>query len=468
MVRAYAVAIYLSPVTRTNQRKIARQLSAPIAISAVFILGALIPRPPIVNALTHGALSGVHLETPVWYRILAPVSDVFDALTLLSIPQVISVFVFVLAVAAAARIVSTISRSRSGQRPVHPAAHLRFAANVVGAFVAVAGLALLTIRPMAAVKVDDPNLVAVDFHSHTSASHDGRPTFPPEQNREWHRRAGFDVAYVTDHHTFVGANSAMASNPPSSGNGVVLLPGLEYRDGDEHVLAIGLDPRRTDPVRHEWHPINDSQKGVGSDFKVPPLLILCLPGNVHRIPADEEIGVARLSGIELSDGSPPGLQQGASDFPSIVALAQRRNLALVAGSDNHGWGHTAAAWTILRIPGWRSMSPNVLDTSIRRTLLTRGNLATEVVSRRLPPAASKLSIALTAPAIALGILRDIGWGERLSWIAWTWAICLAVVFVRRRISIHLAGAEWLVPENVEGTGEDLIVGVSAIRRQNEY
>lgn len=452
-------------MTKTNHRS---TLWPPIAISAVFILGALFARPPIVNALTHGPLSGVRLETPGWYRILAPVSNVFDALTLLSISQIIAVFVFVLAVAAAARIVSSISRSRSGRRRLHPASHIRFAANIVGGFFAVAGLALLTIRPMASVEVDDPNLVTVDFHSHTSASHDGRRMFTPGQNREWHRRAGFDVAYVTDHHTFAGAIPAMRSNPSSSGNGVVLLPGLEYSDDDEHVVAIGLDPRRTNPQHRKWHPMNESQRGVGPEFSVPALLILSLPGDVNKTPADEEIGIAKLAGIELSDGAPRGLEQAASDFSSIVSLARRRKLAFVAGSDNHGWGNAAAAWTILRIPKWRSMSPAVLDASIRRTLLTRGDLATQVVSRRLPPAGSPFAIAMTAPAMALGIVRDIGWEERLSWMAWTWTICLVVVFARRKIPIHISGPGWLVPERVERAGEDLVVGVAAMRRQNEY
>lgn len=413
------------------------------------LFGWLTARAPLVDSLSGNPVNGVRLDTSVWYRVFAPISNVFDAITLLSVPQIISIFAFVLVVAAIVRIMTVRSRLRSGRAPYSALAHLRFFASVVGAFLAVSGLALLSIRPMAAISVDDPDVVAVDFHSHTSASHDGRPMFTPEQNREWHRRAGFDVAYVTDHHSFAGANAAMLANPASGEDGVVLLPGLEYRDEDEHVLAIGLDPRRTNPQRREWHPMNESQRGTGSDFAEPALLILCLPGDVDKIPADEEIGIARLSGIELSDGSPRGLQQGESDFAAIRALARRLNLALVSGSDNHGWGNAAAAWTLLRIPGWRAMPPAVLDATIRRTLLTRGNLATRVVGRRLPPNGSAIAVALTAPMLAIGISRDIGWEERVSWMAWTWAIALAGLLVRRRLAVHFTDAAWLVPENTQ-------------------
>lgn len=415
----------------------------------MMLFGGLTARAPLVDSLTGNPASGVRLDSSLWYRIFAPISNLFDALTLLSVPQIVSTFAFVLVVAAIIRIVSSRSRSLSGRPAFSAISHLRFFANVLGALLAISGIALLSARPMASISVEDPDVVAVDFHSHTSASHDGRPMFTPEQNREWHRRAGFDVAYVTDHHTFAGANAAMLANPASGEDGVVLLPGLEYRDEDEHVLALGLDPRRTDPQRREWHPMTESQRGTGTDFGEPALLILCLPGDVDKIPADEEIGIARLAGIEISDGSPRGLQQGAADFPAIRALARKLNLALVSGSDNHGWGNAAAAWTLLRIPGWRRMPPDVLDASIRRTLRTRGNLATRVVGRRLPPNGSPTAIALTAPMIAIGITRDTGWEERFSWMAWTWGIGLAVLLVRRRLAVRFTDAAWQFPEQTQ-------------------
>ena len=68
-------------------------------------------------------------------------------------------------------------------------------------------------RPMAKIAVADPNVVVVDFHSHTNFSGDARKGFTPEENRAWHRGAGFNVAYVSDHRSFGGAESGLHGNP---------------------------------------------------------------------------------------------------------------------------------------------------------------------------------------------------------------------------------------------------------------
>jgi hypothetical protein len=57
------------------------------------------------------------------------------------------------------------------------------------------GGGLLSHRPMVRLEGQGPNLAAVDFHSHTSASHDVRGTamagYDTRHNLEWHERAGF-------------------------------------------------------------------------------------------------------------------------------------------------------------------------------------------------------------------------------------------------------------------------------------
>ena len=58
-------------------------------------------------------------------------------------------------------------------------------------------------RPMLSLAGVPQNQLVVDFHSHTNLSHDVKNTwmrgFDAEANRRWHERAGFDVAFVTDH-----------------------------------------------------------------------------------------------------------------------------------------------------------------------------------------------------------------------------------------------------------------------------
>ena len=65
----------------------------------------------------------------------------------------------------------------------------------------------------------------------------------------------------------------------------------------------------------------------------------------------------------------------ASDRDAILTLAERLHLAVLTGSDNHGWGRTAPAWSVLRIAGWRGMTPPELDIAIRRTIIAQRSRA---------------------------------------------------------------------------------------------
>jgi hypothetical protein len=288
---------------------------------------------------------------------------------------------------------------------------------------------LIAIRPMASLTFDDPDLIAVDFHSHTEASHDGRPGFDAERNREWHSSSGFDAAYITDHRTFDGALSGMARNPPLSGDGTVLLPGVELRDGDEHPILIGVDPNRMRITSPDWQGAAVEADGGPA----PPMLLLSMPGNILRIPPNEINGAVRLTAIEAGDGSPRGMAQSARDRGAIMALAAKLHLAVVSGSDNHGWGRTAPAWSVLRIPGWREMTPAELDIAIRGTIITRGPQAIQVIARRTAPAPqNKVEIALGGIVIAAVMMRTMSFPDRLSWAAWSWGLCMLSLSSARR------------------------------------
>jgi hypothetical protein len=289
-------------------------------------------------------------------------------------------------------------------------------------------------RPMASLSLQDPNLIAVDFHSHTSASHDGRLDFDAERNREWHQSSGFNAAYITDHRTFEGALSAADGNPSVAGDGVTLLPGIELRDGDEHPILLGADPTRTRITSADLK--GAIIKTDGST--VPPLLLLTMPGNIRQVPLGERTSAVRLAGIEVADGCPRGMAQAARDKTDILALAGRLHLTPVAGSDNHGWGRAAPAWSVLRIRGWRSMTPASLDIAIRRTILARLPGTTDVIARRtVLPATGRVEAALGGVAVTLLMLRTMNLRERLSWIIWSWGAALVSLARARRTRRHL-------------------------------
>jgi len=379
-------------------------------MTAVFSL------PPLVDASYPANIVHGTLLKPATYQIFAPVSNVLDALTLLSVPQVWTTF----GTCALVFVVLCGRRHATSRHGITFGKTIRALAGFTGGAVAIVGIALVAARPMASLRLSDPDLVAVDFHSHTSASHDGRSGFDAERNREWHSSSGFNVAYVTDHRTFDGALDGLLGNPVRAGDRMTLLPGVELRDGDEHPILIGVDPRRMRITSPDW-----KEAAVAADGgPAPPILLLSMPGDILRIPLDETSGLVRVAGIEISDGSPRGMGQAARDHNAIVALAERLRFALVSASDNHGWGRTAPSWSLLRIPGWREMTPAQLDIAIRRTILDQGPRAIQVIARpTAPPPTNIIQSALGGPAVALVMFRTVNATERLSWLLWSWGIC---------------------------------------------
>lgn len=380
---------------------------------------------PLVDVVPLQSPAAASLKTSLLYDVLAPVSNVLDTLTLLSPAQYLATFGLCLVALFAPAVIRNARRPRE----FSPASTIALCLRCAGGTLAIVGLMIVGKRPMAALDLQDADLIAVDFHSHTSASHDGRTDFDAERNREWHQSAGFNAAYITDHRTFAGALSAAERNPPVAADGVTLLPGVELRDGSEHPILLGADPTRTTLASADL----DGATVRTDGGPVPPILLLTIPGNIRQVPPSEYSGPVRLAGIEVSDGSPRGMAQTGKEKKEILALADKLHLAPVAGSDNHGWGRAAPAWSVLRIPGWRAMSPATLDIAIRRTLLARAPGSIDVIGRRtVGPPPGRVEAALGGVSVAVLMLRTMNLRERLSWIMWSWAgALLSLVHARR-------------------------------------
>jgi hypothetical protein len=271
-------------------------------------------------------------------------------------------------------------------------------------------------RPMAALSLLDRDELAVDVHSHTSVSHDGRIGFDAEANRRWHAAAGFAAAYITDHRYYDGALAGARGNPRVAGEGTVLLPGIESAAFHSRVTMLGarstmgLDVNgRMDPERRARTP------GI--------VVVLTTPATLEQVPT-----TLRLDAIESSDGAPRGLMFTQRMAPAIARFAAARGLVSVAGSNNHGWGRTASAWTVLRIPGWQGMSPDSLDGAIRATLL-RGARDVRVIARTSTPAVSSAGAVAATPALIVwSVLTQLSPSERASWLLWCWGAALLVAF----------------------------------------
>jgi hypothetical protein len=396
----------------------------PLLITLAVTVTAAFSLSPLVNVVQPHAPVAAALRTPILYDILAPLSNILDTLTILTPAQYWATFALCAVVFFAPGIVRDLRR-RSFSIGATLLSILRF----IGGTVAVIGVMLMAWRPMAALRLDDSDLLAVDFHSHTSESHDGRAGFDAERNREWHRSAGFNAAYITDHQTLDGALNAMEGNPAKAGAWTTLLPGVELRDGDEHPLLLGVDPKRMRVTSPDW-----SAAVVRTDGgPVPPILLLTMPGNSVSVPPNEYTGAVRLAGIEIADGCPRGIAQTSKNRSGILALADKLHLAPISGSDNHGWGRTAPAWSVMRIPGWRDMTPAALDAAIRRTILAREPGSIKVIARQtVAPPSGRVEAALGGISVGALMLRTMNLRDRLSWILWSWAGALLSLIRARR------------------------------------
>jgi hypothetical protein len=415
----------------------ARLRALPIGLLTVVVLiavSALFTRDPLQDAATSGPVTEAWLRLPTGYLLLAPVSNILDTLTLLSLRQHIALLVTI--VVCYAIWWWTVGRAllgvvTPGRRVLREAARIGVGLVV---FIAVyAGVAIMP-RPMAALEVS-ADILVVDFHSHTKFSHDGRPDWTPEDVRAWHRNAGFDVAYITDHRTFEGARDGWANNPSPVGGGTVLLPGIEVSWRGEHVNVLDADRMYRGLLSETLRDVDESALKMSSTLpNSEPVLIETMPGDLSKVVAAAGNGTAGIRAIEVVDGAPKGLGQTRRERARIVHLADSANIALVAGSDNHGWGHTAAGWTLMFVPGWRSATPELLTSGLSRILRSGRRGATRVVERYVADTETGVALPLTVPLVAWGMLRTLSSDERIVWLAWTIALYLLWRLKRRRIA----------------------------------
>lgn len=396
------------------------------AVTALVLLGAVLG-PSALSSPTGGA-PAARLEIGWDYLLLAPLANVLDSLSVLTLGQHYAFLATLILAYAAWRVV----------RRRRPQGWIRRAGIEIGvAILSLAGLAafyaygMMGPRPMAALVPDDPEIVVVDVHSHTDHSHDARSGFDAEDNRAWHADAGFHAVYVSDHRNWQGWLDAIPGNPARAGDGTTLLPALEIKWKTKYASALGA-PDRYRPAVEGNTLVPDSMYALVEQSGRRPTLVLTIPEQLDYVPPSTEDSIGFVA-IEVSDASPRGLEQSRRDRALILRMVDSLDLAPVAATNNHGWGRTAAAWTLMSVPGWRDMTPDALGAAIEERFHAARSSASRVVERRSPYLGDSIgALALTVPAVAWQMVGGIGVGERVSWLAWTWLLALAVPGLRFR------------------------------------
>jgi hypothetical protein len=403
-----------------------------LATTILVLVTALVAAPPIRDAATLEPVSEAGLRYSPSYLAGAPFFDTLDTLSLLTVGQHVALILTVILAYSGWRLWHRRRKAaapRTDGTPNHPGrrAVLRevaFAGLFLLVLVTVYAIGAVVPRPMAALAVRNLDVVVVDLHSHTKYSHDGRPGWDAEDVRDWHAASGYDAAYITDHRTYRGAEEGVAANPSVAGQGTVVLSGLEVVYGGERVNVLSAGRVYGGLTTANLWDIDTVALALASLVTLrEPVLVQTIPARLERIRPARGTRTPGVRAIEIVDGAPRGLSQTRGERRRIGQLADSLNLALVAGSNNHGWGRTAPAWTLFRIPGWRAMSPDQLARNIESAIRQAGRNAARVVERRVAEAnGSPVRLALTVPLVTWRMLTTLSLDQRVMWVIWAWLL----------------------------------------------
>jgi predicted metal-dependent phosphoesterase TrpH len=387
-----------------------------VAVSLAVLIAGRFAVAPVHDAATLQGIPEVYLDRPDAYVDFAPFSDVLDTITLLSERQHVAVLLGLVGIWGLCRFARPGSMRQGWRENMRS-----FAALVASIAVAYAVAAYLP-RPMAYLESLDPDVLRIDFHSHTQSSRDARPTYSVERNRAWHQAGGYDVAYVTDHDTFAGAERGLANEPPKGKDGVILLSGIEVSWKGEHVGLLGNEQMSRRELSANLHDVDLRDPAtVGRPGDRAPLMVWNHPRHLRL----ETLPLARGSvhAIEIANGALHGMDLVRWKRQPIIALARQYNLALLSGTDSHGWGYAVPNWTLLRIEGWRRLDRDELAVRIERAVRVGGFGATHVMERATAdPGSSAAALALSVLLVPWHMLTALSSDERLMWLVWAWAI----------------------------------------------
>lgn len=399
---------------------------AALGLTAAVLAARLLPVPALFDPAGGVLPAGVALDVPGLYILLAPIFTLWDGVALLSKSRMEGFLLGTIAAYALWR----VARRWLVRRSVINAAW-REAVMLVAAAGALAGFVLggaLWHRPMVTLTgVPDSHMV-VDFHTHTDSSRDVRGTlvawYDLEANRRWHDRAGYDVAFITDH------NRRTLDTPSLGAPGMpVLCPGSEIGAYKSHVVLLGAGAENDrDPYEREL----DGLLRLLRESRIagtPAILSIPEYERNHRDRLGELLA-AGAAGLEISNGSPKANELTGPRRDSVVAIAKAHDAAVVGVSDHHGWGATAMTWSLLPRPA--GAGDGELCEAAVDVISARGFEAAQIAERHRVGPDSWWPALLTPVAVVWEGWRSMGWPLTFAWVAWIWLVAVVSASARTR------------------------------------
>ncbi|HET7424218.1 MAG TPA: hypothetical protein VFJ92_11675 [Gemmatimonadales bacterium] len=387
----------------------------PLALTTALLAARVFAAPPLIDPVGGALPGGLHLQAPPLYLVFGPLFSIWDGASMLSMTRLHGFLLGTALIYLLWRLGRLALR-----RPVRPLRELGVLGASLAGFALFLALGILWHRPMLALVGAGPDRAVVDFHSHTNVSHDVRGTlmsgFGVPANLAWHRRAGFDAVFVTDHNTIA---------PPAAVAGLPLrCPGIEVSAWRAHIVLLGDTlPVDRDPYSRDWSgltrllAVSDSAYHARSVASLPEYEL----NHWERL---DSLVAAGLDGFEIVNASPKANELSRARRDSVVALARRTGRFVVGVSDHHGWGATSMVWNLVPVPSWQT-NPATLCQRIF-TRLDQGVESVQIVERHRLRADSAWPSLLTPLGVVWETWRGMTVSLTLSWLVWIWGIPLAL------------------------------------------
>lgn len=389
--------------------------------SGIIVAAAAFSVSPLTDAATGLPAPDVSLTFPFFHLLLTPFSVLADFLSFNSGRQHLFWALYLIAGYWLWRWLGPQPKKRLFY--VRGAA-LADAQAAIAGFLLYLGAILLfcawgALWPRAAARIaPHADMLSLDFHSHTSRSWDARKSFTPRANLRWHEKTGFHAAFITDHHTQAGAVEAKklsAEEFAARPSAARALQGQEIGALGLHIVYLGPSPERPRGGAHQ-----DTLKSLLSGRTA----LLSLPEFDANYPPHEwpKLIEAGAAGFEIANGSPKALAFTRERREALVELCRKANKAVVGATDAHGWGRTAYAWNLMRLPGHERLSPAQLEDAVIAKIRRDGFGAVRVLHRTRVEPSRGLSAALDPLRALWLMLLTLTPAQRLALLLWVWAL----------------------------------------------
>ncbi len=395
---------------------------ASLAVSVGVLALALFGTPPLLDVTTGATPDGVRLAYPLVHILFAPVSLSADWLNAGSRADLVGFVAWALGIFAVMRVAA---RPAPSARPRLVRETVYGIAFLLGLLAFVAWVVYVP-RAIPRLVAGGPEDIVFDIHSHTAASRDGRRGFDLAASAEWHGRAGFDAAFITDHNVASGARPWGAADPDRRPR---LLEGEELSLRGLHVIVLGNAERiANEPYNDTWDStllLLERLRDAGPAGR-RPYLIASLP-EYWRHHWGADIGrmvAAGIEGFEVWTTSPKAMEIPDTLRREVVARARLERLGLFGATDMHGIGHTASVWNVTALPGWRQMDDAALTWALIGRFRDRaaGPVRVVVLRRWLP--AGRAGALLAVPLGLVTAIRTASVPHVAALLGWIWLAAL--------------------------------------------